>query len=220
MTDQPWGIDVSHYQGPINWPTVKKDGCSFAFIKATEQNTTDERFEENWHGARWNGVNLIRGAYHYAHIENNAKEEAIEYVKVVRTAGGFYSGDFAIVDMEDVCNASKSIGPIATGTWVTQFLKTVQSLTRLPNQRIMVYTGKWWWEPRVEPNTIVNNHPLWISGYTATQPSITGWPTKFWQYTDNRKVKGIAKPCDASIFNGTMMQLRKLSQTPLTKVPR
>src|SRR5512133_181864 len=60
-----WGVDVSHHQGPIDWPRVASEPhLAFAFIKATEGGDwTDPRFAANWRGARAAG--LLVGAYHY-----------------------------------------------------------------------------------------------------------------------------------------------------------
>src|SRR5581483_7236413 len=63
--NNPKGIDVSHYQGTINWTSVKNSGVSFAFIKATEGLTIkDQDFDANWAGAK--AVGIVRGAYHFA----------------------------------------------------------------------------------------------------------------------------------------------------------
>ena len=85
----PQGIDVSHYQGTINWGTVAANGVSFAYIKATEGTSTlalfyslvlasqlvtvtaitDPDFSANYNGATSAGI--IRGGYHYAHPDNS-----------------------------------------------------------------------------------------------------------------------------------------------------
>jgi len=58
------GIDVSHFQGEIDWSTVKAAGIDFAFIKATDGVAEiDPRFVENWQGA--GQANIARGAYHF-----------------------------------------------------------------------------------------------------------------------------------------------------------
>ena len=58
------GIDVSKYQGPINWPQARANGVNFAFIKATEGgDRLDSGFAGHWRGAAAAGV--ARGAYHF-----------------------------------------------------------------------------------------------------------------------------------------------------------
>ncbi|MBE3554395.1 MAG: glycoside hydrolase family 25 protein [Thermicanus sp.] len=80
----PQGIDVSHWQGNIDWQKVKGDGISFAFIKATEgKGYTDPRFYENVRGAQNAGIKI--GFYHYATPSTlqDAEEEADWFLSVV-----------------------------------------------------------------------------------------------------------------------------------------
>ncbi len=75
------GIDVSHWQGVIDWSQVAASDVEFAYVKATEANGfVDERFENNASSAQ--GAGLITGAYHYAQpdLGNSAKEEAAWFV--------------------------------------------------------------------------------------------------------------------------------------------
>lgn len=61
---QVHGIDVSHYQGEIDWAAMKQQGMDFAYIKATEGSAhEDECFDKNWEQAKAAG--MLRGAYHF-----------------------------------------------------------------------------------------------------------------------------------------------------------
>ena len=83
----PWhyavhGIDVSKYQGDIDWPRVRASGVAFAFIKATEGGDhADERFADNWAAARAAG--MPRGAYHYYYFCRPALEQAAWFMNHV-----------------------------------------------------------------------------------------------------------------------------------------
>jgi lysozyme len=69
------GIDVSHYQGQIDWGAVEMSGIKFAFCKATEGiRITDHTFARNWDKLGKSGI--YRGAYHFGHPENDAIEQA------------------------------------------------------------------------------------------------------------------------------------------------
>jgi lysozyme len=212
---------VSHYQGIVDWPDVKRAGASFTGIKATEgHGFVDPEFERNWHGSRWNGVGLIRIAYHYAHIEGNAKAQAKHFVDAVNRAGGFHNGDFAALDAEDVCNASKRVSKVATAEWCKEWLDEVVRLTGLPRKRVVVYTGMWWWVPRAGASRIASaaGHPLWLSGYTVAPPKVFGWPNwTFWQYTSSARTPGINGKSDANQFRGRTWRLRRLSGLPWRK---
>jgi lysozyme len=78
------GIDVSHWQGDIDWKKVKDDGVEFAFIKATEGTSfIDDKFLANINGA--NAVGIKTGAYHFARFGcvEEEKEEARHFLDVV-----------------------------------------------------------------------------------------------------------------------------------------
>ena len=80
------GIDVSSYQGDIDWPTIAKQGVDFAYVKATEGSSfTDERFEANLRGAREAG--LLVGAYHFFSFESRGRSQAEHIVATVPADG-------------------------------------------------------------------------------------------------------------------------------------
>ena len=69
------GVDVSSYQGTIDWKTLASQNVSFAFIKATEGSSTiDAYFEKNWAGA--SETNLRIGAYHFFSFESPGETQA------------------------------------------------------------------------------------------------------------------------------------------------
>ena len=73
------GIDVSHYQGTINWNQVSKSGIKFACAKATEGETNvDPSFHANWIGMK--SVGLTRCAYHFAHPKDDAVTQVKDFI--------------------------------------------------------------------------------------------------------------------------------------------
>src|ERR1700757_3658589 len=73
------GIDVSHYQGKIDWKKVTQAGVNFAFIKVTDgTNSTDSYFAANWMNARQAGIR--RGAYHFFRAQEDAALQAKQFV--------------------------------------------------------------------------------------------------------------------------------------------
>lgn len=94
---QPFGPDVSHYQGTINWPAVKKAGAGFAIMKATEGLTyVDTQSKANWAGMASAGIS-VRGAYHFGHPKDSAVTQAHHFVT---TVGTLKKGDFVVLDIE------------------------------------------------------------------------------------------------------------------------
>src|SRR3982751_4147087 len=80
------GIDVSHYQGTINWPQVAGGDVVFCFVKATEGiNVVDPFFAKNWAGSAAAG--LTRGAYHFGRPGSDAQAQARQFFKTVGALG-------------------------------------------------------------------------------------------------------------------------------------
>ncbi|MGH7484441.1 MAG: glycoside hydrolase family 25 protein, partial [bacterium] len=81
------GIDVSHYQGAIDWNQVAQTGMAFAFIKATEGTAdVDPQFQANWSGA--NAAGLLRGAYHFYQPGADPHQQAVSFLSVVEPGPG------------------------------------------------------------------------------------------------------------------------------------
>ena len=76
------GIDVSHYEGVVNWDKVAKYGIHFAFAKATGGlNYTDPQFVHNWHGIR--SAAIHRGAYHFFYAGDDPVKQANHFIKTM-----------------------------------------------------------------------------------------------------------------------------------------
>ncbi|KAF9550608.1 hypothetical protein CPC08DRAFT_322352 [Agrocybe pediades] len=114
----PKGIDVSHWQGNINWGAVKSSGVSFAYIKATEGTTyKDPQFSSNYVGAT--NVGIIRGGYHFARpSESSGAAQANFFL----ANGGDWSGDGRTLpgglDLEAGCSG---LSQSAMVNWIKDF---------------------------------------------------------------------------------------------------
>lgn len=199
------GIDVSSYQGSIDWPTVKKAGISFASIKATEgTNITDNMFATNYADAKRAGI--LRGAYHFARpSEGPAVDQANHFLDVVNAAGGVDELP-AILDVED----NGGLSPQALTSWVQSWVDTVKSVT---NKTPLIYTYPYFAETNLE--TTLSNLPLWIAEYGVSQPqNVNGWTSwTFWQYSDTGTVNGITGNVDLDVYNGSVTQLQNAYQS-------
>ncbi|WP_017814488.1 GH25 family lysozyme [Paenibacillus shenyangensis] len=220
-TGNAQGIDVSRWQGNINWGDVAKSGVSFAFIKAT-QNKIDSMFIQNIMAARAAG--LLVGAYHYLDesVTNPAQARA--------AAGKFYTaimagGGVDLPPVLDYEHKSGSVSPAAASAIALAFL---QEIERLTGKRPMLYT----YPSFIGNFSNLQQYPLWIARYSASRvpEDAQGWRSwEFWQYSDgtdggtlpggSRKVKGISGPVDLNEFNGTVDQLQaKYGKQPAAAV--
>ena len=177
------GIDVSHYQGSIDWQKVAGSGISFACAKATEGNTyVDKTFATNWKGMHAAGI--VRCAYHFARPASNATSQALHFVQTVQNAGGYASSKTLqlMLDLE----TNDKLGPKAVWAWVQEFVGEIKRLTGRP---AIIYTGYYFWNGQVGAPTDNLDCPLWVASYTHPAPAgiPKAWPSgwTFWQYNDN-----------------------------------
>lgn len=178
------GIDVSHYQGEVDWPAVAASGVRFAFIKATDGiDDVDPRFARNWTGARAAG--MLRSAYHFFRPSLDAERQAEHFLGVVTM------DELALPPALDV-EVADGLDPSALGQAIRTWLETVgAALGRTP----IVYTDPTFWQQHVAAD--LSAYPLWLACY-ADQPEVPApWRTwTFWQHTDAGTVPGVSGPVD------------------------
>ncbi len=197
------GIDVSHYDGTIDWAMVKASGIDFAFMKSTESTTfVDPEFATNWKGAGAAGV--IRGAYHFLRPEIDPVAQADFFVA---TAGVPQAGDLPLaLDLEVTDNLSGA----AVATAAQQFLARVQEKSgRVP----VVYTSASFWTTiGSPPSTGFDGDALWVAHWTTKCPNLPpAWMTwSFWQNASTGTVPGISGSgnVDLDQFNGSLAALQ------------
>ncbi|MFF2141045.1 GH25 family lysozyme [Streptomyces sp. NPDC058193] len=203
------GIDVSHYQGTINWASVKAAGIKFAYIKATESTTyTDPQFSANYGNAHARSV--IRGAYHFARPNLSGGAAQANYFVA---HGGAWSRDNltlpGMLDLEGGCY-SKSTSEMRT--WILDFYNAYKAKT---GRDVVIYTSPSWWNTCTGSWTGMSaRSPLFVAHWTtAAGPSIPAgfryWT--FWQYSSTGSVSGISGAVDRDRFSGTEARLLALA---------
>ncbi|MCY8141840.1 GH25 family lysozyme [Bacillus haynesii] len=179
------GIDVSHWQGNINWKKVAGDGIKFAFIKATEGTTLkDNKFETNISGA--NAAGLKTGAYHFARFgsKSEALAEAKFFLLVVKNVNLSYP---LVLDLE--VNQRKVSKSVLTDAAVA-FLREIEKAGYFA----MIYSGKSFLENCLDESKL-KPFALWVARYNNT----LGRHADIWQYSSSGKVSGIAGNVDMNI---------------------
>ncbi|KAF3995895.1 glycoside hydrolase family 25 protein [Glaciimonas immobilis] len=148
------GIDVSHYQGLIDWSIVKSNSIGFAFAKATQgSNIVDPCFSTNW--ANMKAVGLLRGAYHFFDSSCDSHAQAQNFLT---TVGSLDAEDLPpVLDIEEFLGAYGNTDlPTNVQTWLDV---VEQGLGRKP----MIYTGTSFWNQYM--NNQFGDYPLWIAEY-------------------------------------------------------
>ena len=191
------GIDVSVWQGAIDWPKVKAAGKTFAFAKATEGiGYKDSRYDANRSGALAAGVRF--GAYHFARPgSNNPVTEADWFVNTARLQHGML---IPVLDLE----LTGGLGPSALTTWTKAWLQRVTS--RLGVKPMIYTTAAFWRNAMGDSRWFADNgYRLWVANWGVTSPSVPGsnWGGRSWtcwQYSSQGTVPGISTRVDLDVL--------------------
>ena len=197
------GIDISHYQGKIDWEQLKNamiEGCPvrFVIIKSTEgASRLDDHFKENFNQVRDYG--FIRGVYHFWSNKSSAREQAYYFLDKVHLT----EGDLPpVLDIEHK-PADKSVDDFQRD--VLTWLHIVEDKY---HAKPIIYTYYKFKEKYLSA-PVFDDYPYWIAHYYVDKVQYQGkW--KFWQHTDAGKLPGIKGYVDFNIYNGSFYDLRKL----------
>lgn len=200
---QTFGIDVSKWQGQIDWQSVAGDGVEFAFIRVSDGlDYQDEYFDRNWRQAREQGI--LRGAYQFfrPNLDPVAQADLL-----LATMGPLEDDDLPpVIDVE--VDGGQSPAAIASG--VRQWIDRVEGQLGV---KPIIYTGSYFWDSALAGTDEFRDYPLWVAHWTSGDcPSITdAWSNwGFWQYSATGRVAGIGGDVDLNRFNGDRQALIEL----------
>jgi lysozyme len=180
----PQGIDVSYYQGSIDWSQVAQSGRTFAYARAADGTTfVDPKFLTNYAGIRATGMKA--GAYIFFRPEQDPSQQAYILISELDQAY-FKPGDLAPVfdvELTDGVDPSTLVANLQTSINIVQ-----QSLGVTP----IIYTSWGFWNYSVN-STAFSGNPLWVANWGVSCPTVPiGWSSwVVWQYDDNSIVPGI-----------------------------
>jgi lysozyme len=195
------GVDVSEYQGKIDWEALS-GGLDFAFVKATEgSETVDPAFSFNFRGALEAG--LLTGAYHFFSFESPGETQAENFIRTV----GDLSGSLPpVVDVELYGKFRES--PLSldeTRAILDPLLGALEA--RYGAKPILYATGASW---SLYLKDAYASYPLWIREVYF----VPRMPFEFWQYSDVGVLPGFDGPeahIDLDVFNGSREALAALA---------
>lgn len=208
---RPLGVDVSRFNGAIDWNQVALSGRRFAFVQASRgsgadclvkplQCGADPLWLSNSAAAR--GAGLRVGAYHRAFASGAtralAKADAgAEAALFVSQVGRVPRGD--LLPVLDVETPFTGLTPGRLRTWITTWMKRVRKGT---GAKAMIYTNATSWGATANTTQFVAGHPLWIAQWQVAKPTLVpaanwggiGWSV--WQFTSSGSVPGITGRVD------------------------
>lgn len=199
------GVDVSHYQGTIDWETLSRQNLDFAVIKATEGSThIDDRFVENWQAAEQ--THLYLGAYHFFSFDSEGDRQANSFIETV----GNLEGKLApVVDVEYYGN--KRSNPPERAEVVQNLKALLDTLEQHYQIKPIIYTTFTVYNDYIRDD--FGDYPLWVRSVYCPPVILFGNKWSFWQYMDTAILDGYAgdqKYIDVNVFRGTMEELEEL----------
>ncbi len=194
-----FGVDVSYYQGNVDWHALAAQGVEFAFIKATEGiDHNDTQFAMNWENARESAVYV--GAYHFFRFENDGAEQAENFIRTVPVTENTLP---PVIDVELYESLDGEPDVAQTQQELREMLELLEAHY---GKKPILYAA---------PNTyrtyirdFADDYPIWISNYYY-EPYFD-WT--FWQYTDSGLLEGYdgdQKYIDLNVYCGSMTQFRE-----------
>lgn len=194
------GIDVSRWQGDIDWARVAGAGTTHAMVKMTEGGThTDPKFVENFQGMKANG--LKGGVYHYFRALSSTPCEQLANIQARLVEVGFKVGeDILAIDVETRGNEGVSPDQMADALFQ---LVTLIRVSLLNGAYPYIYAS-----PSIWSNSVAwgkydfSACPLWIANWNVTQPTVPetwssqGKSWQWWQHSSKGQVDGIQGQVD------------------------
>ena len=200
------GIDVSNYQGDIDWEVLSnEEDISFVFIKATEGSSfVDKKFKYNYEQARKNG--LYVGAYHFFSYDSEGKTQAENFIKTVKAFNGMLP---PVIDLEFYGDKMKN--PPKKKDVDTQLKVLLEKLENHYGKKPIIYASEISYALYLAND--YEEYDIWISNF-ATKPIMWGDNKKwtFWQYADREKLDGYSgdeKFIDVNVFYGSEEEFNK-----------
>ena len=200
------GVDVSVYDGDVDWTTVKSSGGAFGIAKATEGATlTDSEFATNWPAMKAAGV--VQSAYHFFHCDSAPATQASFFLGVM---GALEPGNLPpSLDFEDTTTCT----PAAGISMAIEWLDAVASATgTLP----ILYTSINVLSQFDDTASLAGHAQLWVASRGVSCPDLpapfVAW--SFWQYSLTGTAAGLPSSngmADLDQFNGDSAALRALT---------
>ncbi|MEF0941465.1 glycoside hydrolase family 25 protein [Rhizobium sp. BR 362] len=191
------GVDVSRWQGEIDWEKLQAQGANFVYLKATDGGDhLDPMFKKNWRRAKEAG--LKRGAYHFFYWCRTAGEQADWFIRnVPREAGALPP----VIDVE--WNGESSCKRRPSREHVLEKMQVfMDRLERYYGQRPIIYTAPDFYRDNLQGE--FTNYPFWLRSVAAHPSKVyPGRKWLFWQYSGSGLTHGVEGRIDLNAFHGS-----------------
>ena len=202
-----YGLDVSSWQGLMDWAIAKSRGISFSYLRAgIGNNILDPQLDNNVRGCV--NQSIPYGLYWFIKPDKSWETTANSFAGVWQTFGGSL---YPVFDIEVNGGLSKA----ALDSWVQKCLNKFLTTTGLNPAKVSIYTSPGFWNVNMPRTDYAKHYHLWNAHWTnAQQPiipldwSVPGRTWKFWQWSANGNGKGAyygaqSSDIDLDRYNGT-----------------
>lgn len=193
------GVDVSSYQGEIDWNTLANQGIEFAFIKATEgSGFTDRCFEYNYTEAQKTKLRI--GAYHFFSYDSGGDTQADNFIKTVPKTDNMLP---PVIDLEFY--GDKANDPPDREDVSRELQIMLNRLEEHYQMKPIIYATSRSYSTYLSGE--YEDYDIWIRSLIAVPSFKDGRKWRFWQYSDKGKLEGYhgdESYIDMNIFNGTL----------------
>lgn len=195
------GIDVSRWQGTIDFAAVREAGMQFVFIKATEGGSyVDPRFADNWQNATTAGLNV--GVYHYFRASSSTPaEQRDNIVRTLHSVAFDPATHVLAIDIETSRNTDATPAQMADNAF--ELLQLLEGEEVLKGQLPLIYCDNNTWRYYLDAQRHdFSRYGLWIANWNVDTPTLpdtwqqTGKEWCFWQYSSKGRVAGIEGEVD------------------------
>lgn len=175
------GVDVSSYQGDIDWDVLSSQGIDFAYIKATEGSSTVDRcFEANWQGA--SKTDLRIGAYHFFSFESSGENQAKLFCGTVKALPDMLP---PVIDVE-FYGSFHTADDINVEAVKKELRSMIDILTEQYGVKPVIYVSSATYDTIVKDD--FTDCGIWYRSVYSKIPSGIKWT--IWQYSNRHVLKG------------------------------
>lgn len=198
------GVDVSSYQGDIDWEVLSGQGIQFAFIKATEgSGFVDEHFAYNYAGAQKNG--LRTGAYHFFSYDSPGEAQAENFIRTVEKTEGMLP---PVIDIEFY--GDKEANPPAREAVQEQLDAMIKKLEEHYAVKPILYATEKSYQLYIDG--AYDEYDIWIRNVITAPALSDGRKWTFWQYTNRARLDGYQgeeRYIDLNVFCGDLKEFER-----------
>ena len=196
-------IDVSTWQGDIDWKKVKAAGYGHAILRAgfgRESTQVDNKFEKNYKNAKAAGVKL--GAYWYSYAVDKA--DAVKEAKACLSVLKGKTFEMPVYfDMEE--SSMTKLGKTKLTEMAKAFCDTIKEGGFVPG----VYSNPNWFNNYLDYNALKKLYSIWLAQYNK----VAQYECDVWQYASDGKVNGISGSVDMNIiYNSSIIKSETVAE--------